>query len=158
MLDIAPKLAIWEKVRLTWRKPAHSLPSRHGAGSQGMPEAAPMTPSLVHNQLKKNHNRIVRPESLSNRYCCRWTCHWICTCFPSTPIANKSFLSLAGSGYSAITAALFRVFAAGIALLNHGLHLMVLIDGVQHTISCSHGLFIHVLLTWSLSLAGKCGS
>lgn len=37
-----------------------------------------------------------------------------------------------------------------------GLHLMMLIDGVHHTICCFHGLFVHVI--WSLSLAGRCGS
>lgn len=39
----------------------------------------------------------------------------------------------------AITVVLLTAFAAGIALLDHGLQLMTLIDGGQHIISCSCG-------------------
>lgn len=66
MLEIAPKLAIWKRVRLTWRKPTPSLPSRCVAGSQGTSEAAPMTPSLVFNQLKKPKQHKARKSQQSS--------------------------------------------------------------------------------------------
>lgn len=144
-------LWICEIMRLTWLKPTYFLFSRCAARFQVTSEA----PFLVPNQLIINNNKkgIIRPEV--NLHCHCRTCHWIHICFPSTSIANRFSLILTGGEYSAVIAALFRGFAAG---MDHGAHLIqVLIDGVQNTISCSHGLLIHVLLTGSLSFAGECG-
>lgn len=141
-------LWICEMMRLTWLKPTHSLFSRCAAGSQVASEA----PFLFHNELVINNNNnkgIIRPEVSSNLHCCCST--RVHTCFPPLP---RSSLILTGREYSAIIAALFRGFAAG---MDHGLPLIpVLIDGVQHTICCSPVLLIHVL-TGRVSLAGKCG-
>lgn len=64
VLEIAPKSAIWERVRLAWRKPSHSLPSRPAARFQGMSGAALLTLFLVHNQLNPSIiKRIMRPEA-----------------------------------------------------------------------------------------------
>lgn len=146
-------LWICDMMRLTWLKPTHSLLSRCAAGSQVTSEA----PFLVHNQLTINNNKkgIIRPEV--SPIC-------IAVAGPvtgSTPLFFPLLLQIdLPSFWQAMSTlilclTLFRGFAVG---MDHGLLLIQgLIDGGQHTISCSRGLLIHMLVAGSLSLAGKCG-